>query len=70
VLVGVGLIDTTCPSPGVYAACNQVKGPKEIVVLPVAGHGDQHGSHAPYYDRFNAWRIALVKGNPAPVPPR
>jgi cephalosporin-C deacetylase len=67
VLVGVGLIDTTCPSPGVFAACNQLKGPKEIVVLPVAEHGDKRGSHAPYYARFNAWNQALLKGNPAPV---
>ena len=35
VLIGVGLIDTTCPSPGVFAAYNQLQGPKEIVVLPV-----------------------------------
>ena len=67
VLVGVGLIDTTCPSPGVFAACNQLKGPKEIVVLPVAEHGEKKGSHGPYYQRFNAWRAALVKGEAAPV---
>jgi cephalosporin-C deacetylase len=67
VLVGVGLIDTTCPSPGVYAACNQLKGPKEIVVLPLGEHGDKKGSHGAYYNRFNAWLQALVKGNPAPV---
>jgi cephalosporin-C deacetylase len=67
VLVGVGLIDTTCPSPGVFAACNQLKGPKEIVVLPVAEHGDKKGSHAPYYARFNAWSQALRRGAPAPL---
>lgn len=67
VLVGVGLIDTTCPSPGVFAAYNQLQGPKEIVVLPVAEHGEKKGSHGPYYVRFNAWKAALVQGNPAPV---
>ena len=67
VLVGAGLIDVTCPPPGVWAACNQVQGPKEVVVLPVAGHGDHRGSHGPYYARFNAWKQALVQGKPAPV---
>jgi cephalosporin-C deacetylase len=67
VLVGVGLIDTVCPPPGVFAACNQLKGPKEIVVLPVAEHGEKNGSHRPYYLRFDAWDKALVKGDPAPI---
>ena len=67
VLVGVGLIDTTCPPPGVWAACNQVQGPKEVVVLPVAEHGEKRGSHGPYYARFGAWKQALVQGKPAPV---
>ncbi len=67
VLIGVGLIDTTCPSPGVYAAYNQLQGPKEIVVLPFGEHGEKKGSHGPYYVRFNAWNQVLVKGIPAPV---
>jgi cephalosporin-C deacetylase len=67
VLIGVGLIDTTCPSPGVYAAYNQLQGPKEIVVLPFGEHGEKKGSHGPYYARFGAWNLALVKGKPAPV---
>lgn len=67
VLIGVGLIDTVCPSPGVYAAYNQLQGPKEIVVLPLGEHGEKKGSHGPYYARFNAWNQALVNGEPAPV---
>jgi cephalosporin-C deacetylase-like acetyl esterase len=67
VLIGVGLIDTCCPSPGVFAACNQLKGPKEIVVLPVGEHGEKKGSHAPYHARFDAWNRALVQGQSAPV---
>jgi cephalosporin-C deacetylase-like acetyl esterase len=67
VLIGAGLIDTTCPAPGVFVTFNQLKGPKEIVVMPVAEHGDKKGSHNPYYARFNAWKDALVKGQPAPV---
>ena len=67
VLIGAGLIDTTCPSPGVFAAYNQLTGPKEIVVLPFGEHGEKQGSHGPYYARFNAWSQALVRGQPAPV---
>ena len=67
VLVGAGLIDTTCPSPGIFAACNQLRGPKEVVVLPIAEHGEKNGSHRPYYARFDAWARALAHGDPAPV---
>ena len=68
VLVGAGLIDTVCPTPGVMAACNQLKGPKEILILPLSEHGDKNGSQSRYYERFNAWKEALAKGGSAPVP--
>ena len=67
VLIGVGLIDTTCPSPGVFAAFNQIQGPKEIVVLPFAEHGEKKGSHGPYHARSNVWSEALVHGKPVPT---
>jgi cephalosporin-C deacetylase len=67
VLIGVGLIDTVCPPPGVFAAFNLIQGPKEIVVLPVAEHGEKNHSHAPYYARVGAWSKALLKGDAAPV---
>jgi cephalosporin-C deacetylase-like acetyl esterase len=38
-IVGVGLIDTTCPPEGIYAAVNQLSGPKQIVLMPLSGHG-------------------------------
>jgi len=67
VLIGAGLIDTTCPPPGVFAAYNRVQGPKEIVVLPLGEHGEKKGSHRPYSVRCAAWNQSLVKGDPAPV---
>jgi len=67
VLVGVGLIDQTCPAAGVLAAMNQVQVPKEIVFLPHAAHQDIHGSHGAYYGRMNAWLAALRQGKQAPV---
>lgn len=63
-LVGLGLVDTTCPAPGVFAAFNQLRGPKEVAVMPQAGHG---GDHSAYGKRSEAWFTALVKGLPAPV---
>lgn len=66
-LVCGGLVDIHCPLAGIYATCNQFKGPKEVVILPVSGHSDIKNSHGPYLVRFQAWKDALVKGLPAPV---
>lgn len=68
-LIGMGLIDVTSPASGVFAAFNQMEGPKEIVILPDAPHQNVNNTHAPYYKRAGAWRSALVKGEPAPVQP-
>ncbi len=59
VLVGTGLIDTTCPPCGVYAACNRLQGYKEIVVFPTEGH---QGEHKPYRDRWAEWLELLRNG--------
>ncbi len=63
ILIGLGLVDTTCPAPGVFTMANQLRGPKEVVVMPAAGHGGDHGA---YWKRSEAWFAALVKGEPAP----
>ncbi len=36
--VCLGLVDTTCPPSGVYAAFNQLPEPKRMVVTPLEGH--------------------------------
>jgi len=41
-IVGVGLIDRSCPPEGIYATVNQLKGPKQIVLEPLSGHADPH----------------------------
>src|SRR5205807_499356 len=41
-LIGIGLIDTTCPPEGIYATVNQVKGPKKVILMPQYGHGGDH----------------------------
>jgi len=65
-LVGIGLVDVTCPPAGVLAACNQMRGPCEIVLLPRGGHQNQGGSHNPYYQRDYAWKQALLQGQALP----
>lgn len=47
VIVGVALGDTTCPPEGVFAAFNQIRSPKEIIIMPTADHSGDHRS----YDR-------------------
>jgi cephalosporin-C deacetylase-like acetyl esterase len=65
-LVGLGLIDTTSPPSGVFAAINQLQGTKEVVVLPNAEHMEHNHSQAPYYIRQNVWLKALLNGQPIP----
>jgi cephalosporin-C deacetylase-like acetyl esterase len=67
VLVGMGLIDETCPPEGVLATYNLIKSPKQKVVLPKAGHQDKNGSQRAFYDVENTWLAALCAGKPAPV---
>lgn len=64
VLVGVGLIDETCPPEGVIAMFNQVAGKKRLVILPVAGHQNRKGSQDPFYQADGEWMQALKAGRP------
>jgi cephalosporin-C deacetylase-like acetyl esterase len=66
-LVAVGLIDTTCPPSGELAMANQLKGPKEIGIFPLADHNGSNNSRAPFRERIAAWREALRSGR-APLP--
>jgi cephalosporin-C deacetylase-like acetyl esterase len=63
-LIGMGLIDTTCPASGVSAMINELAGPKEIVIAPLDGHS---GTHAQYNTRRGAWYYAIRDGNPIPI---
>jgi cephalosporin-C deacetylase len=53
-IVGVGLIDTTCPPEGIYAAVNQLKGPKQIALDPQSGHGGPHKAYDAIFGPFVA----------------
>ena len=66
-LIALGLIDqTSCPA-GVFAAFNQIKGPKEAVVMVNSPHQNKNNAQAPWSRRSQEWLGALVKGAPAPV---
>lgn len=68
VLVGLGLIDETCPPEGIMAALNQIDAPKEVIILPLSDHGGTNDSQREFYNlRDGAWLPALSAGQPAPV---
>ncbi len=58
-LIGLGLVDPVCPAEGIFATCNQLQGPKEIVIMPAADHG---GDHKAYYARFNPFLEKHLQG--------
>jgi cephalosporin-C deacetylase-like acetyl esterase len=68
VLVGLGLRDETCPPSSVLAAVNEITSPKEVVILPISGHQDEHGTQSGYDQRrYRGWLPALRQGKPAPI---
>ncbi len=54
-LVGVGLVDVTCPAEGVFATTNQLKGKTQTIIMPRSGHGGEGPGHKAYYEVF--WRF-------------
>jgi len=67
VLVSLGLIDTTCPPTGILAMANALKGPKEVVILPLSDHQGRNNTQRPYYERVGVWMRDLKDGKPAPA---
>ena len=61
-LIGLGLIDTTSPPSGVFAAVNQLRGRKEIVVMPQSNHHGDNNTQDDYKIREAAWRTSLLHG--------
>ncbi len=68
-VVSMGFIDDIAPPVGIWAAFNQIRGPKEAVPMI-----DSHHNHLataeqqrPYTSRSAEWLNALVAGRPAPL---
>jgi len=51
-LIGIGLIDTTCPPEGIFATVNQMKGAQNVIAMPAAGHGGDHKAYYAVYGGF------------------
>jgi cephalosporin-C deacetylase len=51
-LIGIGLIDVTCPPEGIFATVNLMKGPKKTIIMPQAGHGGDHKAYYAVYGGF------------------
>ncbi len=66
-LVAMGLVDTVCPSPGVFAIVNHLAGPVELIVVPHANH---HGPFRVYDDRTGQWLDAIRAGRSPVERPR
>lgn len=64
-LVGMGLIDTTCPPSGVHGMINELQGSKEVVFSPREGHSG--GTDTVFNARSTVWTSALRVGSPAPI---
>jgi len=64
-LVGLGLIDTTCPGPGTLTMFNQLAGLTESVIMPAADHG---GDHSAFYQRAGDWNKLIRAGQNVPPP--
>jgi cephalosporin-C deacetylase-like acetyl esterase len=67
VLVGIGLVDETCPPVGIFAAVNQLKGPREVVIMPAADHQGSGNSQQTFNERSRAWQQELQVDKPPPV---
>jgi cephalosporin-C deacetylase-like acetyl esterase len=61
-LVSLGLIDEACPPAGILAACNGMKGPKEVLILPASDHHGKGNAQAPYFIRAEEWLAKLANG--------
>ena len=67
-LVSVGLIDNCAWPTAGLAAYNQLKGPKQVVIMPLSQHCGNGTTQGEQYAQEAAWRKALVAGQPPPIP--
>jgi lysophospholipase L1-like esterase/dienelactone hydrolase len=65
-LVSMGFIDTVTPPVGIWAAFNEIKGPKEAAPMIESPHNHlaTPEQSSPWTNRSAAWLAALVNGRP------
>jgi cephalosporin-C deacetylase len=68
-LVAMGFVDTVAPPVGIWAAFNQLQGPKESAPMVDSPHNNLATSRQqlPFNRRASEWLNALVKGEPVKV---
>ncbi len=64
--VALGLIDQTARPEGILAATNQLKGPKEVMIVPLGEHKENPAIFKPVYARMDEWKNALLRGESVP----
>ncbi len=67
VLVGIGLLDTTCPPAGIYAGLNQLTSFKELLLLPKSEHQSKEGSQDAYHERVDTYWLPKLKNKTFPL---
>jgi lysophospholipase L1-like esterase len=69
-LVSMGFVDTVTPPVGIWAAFNEIRGPKEVVPLVTAAHNHEATpeQQAPYTNRAADWFRSLAAGSDLFVP--
>jgi cephalosporin-C deacetylase len=65
----MGFVDTVAPPVGIWAAFNQLQGPKESAPMVDSPHNNLATSRQqlPFNRRASEWLNALVKGEPVKV---
>ena len=66
-LVGLGLIDETSPPANVYGTINNLRGSREVLVMPLSDHQGHNNTQAAYYARAYQWQQAFQKTGRAPT---
>jgi cephalosporin-C deacetylase-like acetyl esterase/lysophospholipase L1-like esterase len=63
-LVSMGFLDVTTPPVGIFAAFNQIRGPKEVAPMPESPHNHLATPEQarPWSQRSSAWMAALLAG--------
>ncbi|HEX9047488.1 MAG TPA: acetylxylan esterase, partial [Verrucomicrobiae bacterium] len=62
VLIGTGLLDETCWASGVLVAYNQLRCPKQIVIMPRAPHQEEGNNQLEFKRQQWAWLRDLQNG--------
>lgn len=62
--IALGLIDEVCPPEGIFIAANQIKGKKDVLIMPESDHQGMNGTQQRYYElSHSTWLPSLRSGS-------